>query len=198
MTDREAFDLLSRESKEIRSFPFHVYIVYFARIYVDFEGVSLPVDSYGFFASAYKDLQNADQPGELFATYRFSQGDRWKCFLLRVPGMYATEAIDLWVFDTTKDTWQKPLRIADAYGDAGYSIVVQAWIEDLDNDGYLDIVRRTIETNTDLESTNSPTTEGKTEAVFLWKQDQFKDFTKEYLPMINLNKYRFKDRLLTD
>jgi hypothetical protein len=117
LSDRGAFELLAQKSKRIEKFPFHVYVM---PDYTDFEGVSLPVSSYGFFAATYEDLKNTRQPGEIFAIYQFSQGSRWRLFLLRVPGMYAINAIDLWAYDTQENKWQKPLRIAQSWGDAGY------------------------------------------------------------------------------
>lgn len=149
ITDMEALELLTRESKEIKSFPFHVYSIYVRPSYVDFEGVPLPISTYSFFASAYPGLNNTEQQREIFATYQFTQGNQWRCFLLRVPGMYDIHAIDLWIFNINDGTWQKPLEIADGWGDDGYSIDIQTWIEDIDMDGYLDIVRRTLETDTD-------------------------------------------------
>jgi|OpeIllAssembly_1097287.scaffolds.fasta_scaffold438177_3 hypothetical protein len=94
LTDKEVFELLSKESKQVTNDPFHVYI---SRDYDDFEGSPLPISAYSFFASEYTDLKDAKEPGEIFATYQFTQGSRWKCFLLRVPGMYAIDDIDIWI-----------------------------------------------------------------------------------------------------
>ncbi len=185
---KEAFELLSRESKEISEFPFHVYSV---REHTGFEGVRLPVSAYDFFASAYGDLKNAEMPGEVFAVHKFSQDSRWKCFLLRVPGMYASDAIDLWVFDTGRGTWQQPLRLADWWSDGGYEMNIQAWVEDLNKDGWLDIVRRSLETDMDLDDPKEGTIVKRKTDVFIWDKDRFRDATQEYLPGLSLKKYRF-------
>ncbi len=190
LTDRETFDLLSQRSKEIKKFPFHVYI---APDHTGFKGTALPISTYSFFESVYEVLRDTKQPGEIFATYHFWQGARWKCFLLRVPGLYAIDAIDLWVFDTEQNKWQKPLRIADWWGDAGYSVDVQAWIEDLNKDGWLDIVRRTLEADIDLENPKHAPSVKIKDTVFIWEKKHFEDATQEYLPRINLKKYKVNE-----
>jgi len=190
LTDREAFELLIQRSVEIKKFPFHVYVM---PDYVGFQGVPLPVSSYAFFASAYEVLRSAEQPGELFATFHFSQSTRWRCFLLRVPGMYDIEAIDIWVFDTETNKWQKPIKIAESWGDAGYSIRIQAWIDDVNKDGRYDIFVRTLETNIDLEDPKTPTTSKRNDAIFIWDKDRFKDGSREYLQKIRFKKYQFKE-----
>jgi hypothetical protein len=175
---------------EIKEFPFHVYVM---PDYAGFQGIPLPISSYAFFLSAYEVFRGDEQPGELFATFHFSQGARWKCFLLRVPGMYAIEAIDIWVFDTETSKWQKPMKIAESWGDAGYSIRIQAWIDDVNKDGHYDIVVRTLETDIDLEDPKTPTTSKRNDAIFIWDKDHFKDVSREYLPKIKLKKYQFKE-----
>jgi len=77
LTDQEVLDLLSQSSKEIEKFPFHVYV---APGYGGFHGTALPISSYGFFEPFYEELKY-EQPDEIFSTYQFSQGHRWKCFL---------------------------------------------------------------------------------------------------------------------
>jgi len=189
LTDPEVFDLLSKNSLEIKQFPFHVYI---ASDYGEFKGVSLPVSAYDYFLPYYEELR-FKQPGEIFATFQFSQGTRWRCFLLRVPGMYAIEAIDIWIFDTEQNTWQKPMKIAERWGDAGYSIDVQAWIEDVNKDGWFDIVRRTLEKNIDLEDPRLPTTTRTQNNVFVWDKDHFEDVSREYSPQLKFKNYRFNE-----
>jgi len=105
--------------------------------------------------------------------------------------MYAIEAIDIWIFDTDKNTWAKPMKIAEWWGDAGYSIDIQAWIEDVNKDGWLDIVRRTLEENIDLEDPKLPTTTKIQNNVFVWDKDHFKDMSAQYSPKLKLKKYRF-------
>jgi hypothetical protein len=190
LSDREAFELLSQKTEEIKQFPFHVYIT---PGYAGFQGVPLPVSLYGFFARSYEDLKDNKLSDEIFATFQFSQGTRWRCFLLRVPGMYAIEAIDIWIFNTEQNTWQTPMKIAEWWGDAGYSIDIQAWIEDVNRDGWFDIVRRTLEKNIDLEDPKFPATTKTQNNVFVWDKDHFKDVSSEYSPKLKLKKYRFNE-----
>jgi len=192
LTDREVFELLSQNSLEIKQFPFQVYIT---PDYGEFKGVSLPVAAYDYFLPYYKEL-SFKQPDEIFATYKFFQGKRWRCFLLRVPNMYDSNGISLWVFDKEKNSWQEPIKIAEWWGDAGYSMDVQAWIEDLNKDGWFDIVVRTLETDINLEDpqTPTPTTTKKKDTIFIWDKDHFKDASREYLRKMKLHQYRFKER----
>ena len=193
LSDRDAFELLSQKTKEIKQFPFHVYIAH-NYDYGGFKGVSLPVSVYDFFQPYYAELR-FKQPNEIFATYQFPQGARWKCFLLRHPNVYASNGISIWVFDREWNCWQEPIKIAEWWGDAGYSIDVQAWIEDLNKDGWFDIVVRTLETDINLEDpqTPTPTTIKKKDTIFLWDKDHFIDASREYLPRMKLDQYRFKE-----
>ena len=198
LSDREAFELLMNTSIQAKP-PIHVYVApdYNKDNRPDYgavQGTSLPVSSYQFFGTAYEELKTFDQPGEIYAVSHFSLGSRWLCFLLRVPGMYAPEAIDIWVFDTEKNKWLKPLRIAEWWGDAGYEIDTQAWIRDVNKDGLYDIVRRTIETDTDLEDPKSPQTKKRHDDVLLWDKGRWRKASPESLTKIGGSKYKFYDR----
>lgn len=187
LTDGEVFDLLIQRSLEIKKFPFHVYVM---PDYAGFQGVPLPVSSYAFFAPIYEVLKSTERPGEIFATFHFSQGTRWKCFLLRVPGMYAIERIDMWVFDTESSKWQEPIKLAESWGDAGYSISLQAWIENVNKDSLHDIVVKTLETDIDLDA---PHPIKRKDTIYVWDKDHFKDGSSEYLRKMKLEKYQFKE-----
>lgn len=193
LTDQEVFDLLMKLSKEAKP-PIHVYVAPDGLDYGAVQGVALPVASYSFFSKTYDVLKTSHQPDEIYVISRFSQGARWKCFLLRVPGMYSPDAVDIWTFDTKENAWQKPLRIADWWGDAGYETNTQSWIEDLNKDGFFDIIRKTIETCTDLEEPGSPQKKERHDDVFLWDKERWKNVSSEYLPKIGINKYRLYDR----
>jgi hypothetical protein len=191
LSNRDAYELLSLKSKEIKQFPFHVYIAY---DYGEFKGVSLPISMYDFFQPYYEEL-SFKQTDEIFATYQFPQGTRWECFLLRHPNVYASNGISIWVFDREQNYWQEPIKIAEWWGDAGYSIDVQAWVEDLNRDGWFDIVIRTLEKDINLEDPETTTRETikKKDSIFVWDKDHFKDESREYLPKMKLDQYRFKE-----
>jgi hypothetical protein len=199
LTDKEVFDLLKEKSKQVGTFLVHVYTTPdFSKVPPDrgpFSGTALPITSYGFFASAYPELRESDQPDEILATYEFSQGSRWRCFLLRAPGVYAVDAVDLWVFDTVTNKWQKPLRVADSWGDAGEEFDIQSWIGDINNDGKRDIVRRTLRTYQDPADPASKVkiVERKTSA-FIWDKDHFRDDSRRYLPKLDLKRYRLVNK----
>jgi hypothetical protein len=189
LSDREVFVLLSKQSKEIKAFPFHVYIT--PLDYGNFEGTALPLSSYDFFQPVYGVLQYK-QPGEVLATYQFSLGTGWKCFLLRVPNMYSTDAIDLWLYDKTRGRWQKPIRIADSWGDAGEEFEIQSWIGDINNDDRPDVLRRTLRTYRDPADPDAKVRilERKN-VVFVWEKGHFKNDSRRYLPKIDMRRHRF-------
>jgi hypothetical protein len=186
----EVFTILSKHSSEINSFPFHVYIE--PENYTGFKGIALPITAYEYFQPFYSDL-SFKQPNEIFATYKFSQGTRWECFLLRVPNMYTSNGISLWIFDKENNIWQKPFKIAESWGDAGYSIEVEAWIEDINNDGWLDVVLRTIEISTaaDWVPPDFEETTKTLDRILIWEKNHLEDLSIKYLPKIDLNKYQF-------
>ena len=138
-------------------------------------------------------MKNAEFPGEIFAIFQFSQGTCWRCFLLRVPGMYSSDQIDLWMFDTEKKQWMAPMKIAEAWGDAGDAIDVQGWIEDINKDGRFDVVRRTMKIDMHIYDDKPHTTKKITNEVFTWDKDHFKDASKEYSSRLKFNKYIFKE-----
>jgi hypothetical protein len=196
LSDREVYDLLSNQSEEIKKFPFNVYI---SRSedhpnYGVFEGRELPVPSYAFFARIpHYNLKDRKEAGEIYATFKFSQSDQWKCFLLRVPGMYAIEQIDLWVFDTKNNMWLEPLMIAESWGDAGEAIDVQGWIVGLSKDGQFHVVRRKMEIDLHIYDRTPHATRKITKSeVFIWDKDHFKDASKEYSNKLDFKKYQFK------
>lgn len=86
-----------------------------------------------------------------------------------------------------------PIKIAEEWGDEGYTINVQAWIEDINKDGRLDIVIRSLEKDMDLTDPQNPTTIKEKNTVLIWAEDHFKDATGEFLPKLNLNEYQFKE-----
>ncbi len=199
MSDQEVFNLLSKNSIKAE-IPIHVYIKS-VKIekdwdYSPFNGTPLPVSSYSYFKKYYEQLENAEQQGELFAVYQFSQGTRWHCFLLRVPGMYSIDQIDLWVYDKENTLWLPPFKVAEEWGDAGEAIDIQGWIEDINRDGSFDIVRRTLETDMHLYDAKPRTTGKYKNEVFLWEKDRFKDASSEYVNKIKFKKYRFKKSIL--
>jgi hypothetical protein len=192
-SDREVFDLLSQKSKAINHFPFHVFI---ADKDTTFEGVALPVSAYDFFQPVYDELQ-FKQPDEIFATYQFSQGNRWQWFLLRVPNMYTSNGIDIWTFDREQNVWQKPMKIAESWGDGEDTIDVHAWIEDLDHDGDLDIVERRRESFPGPEGDVNEWIIKMKLRIFLWEKDHFEDVTRNAFDKLHLTfdieKYHVKE-----
>jgi hypothetical protein len=106
----------------------------------------IPLDeaAHRYFAEYYVQARDArlDIHAELFVRSRVLIGPGLVGYLLVVPGMYDPNVVDLWVFDVLHDRWLPPIELADAWGDAGEWHYMEAWLIDLDRDGYRDVVKR--------------------------------------------------------
>ena len=117
-------------------------------IYVSFRadgprlGSALDTAVYDAFSEQYPELAMFRQPGEIFATSRFSHGPGRVAYLLRVPSQYSPSATDLWVYDSTKAEFFEPVEVADRFGDGAWYFVEDGWLVDLDGDAVRDVVRR--------------------------------------------------------
>jgi hypothetical protein len=88
----------------------------------------------------------------LLATYCISMDSTHIGFLLRVPGLYSSSAIDLWVYDRLHHHFQPPERVAEHWADAGHVYDLAGWLVDLDGDHHRDLIQRTYESSADLET----------------------------------------------
>ncbi len=80
--------------------------------------------------------------GGFYATYHVDLGRERIGFLVRVPGPYATSAIDLFVLQGDSATALPPVRLADNYTTGAGQVVLESWLVDIDGDGVRDLVQR--------------------------------------------------------
>ena len=192
ISDSEAFRMLSQKSQQIKSFPFKVDNSQ------TFQGLALPASSYKYFSTEYGWFKANSDPDQLFATYKFSKGKRWQFFLLRGPGQYLDiNQIDLWIFDTNKNRWHKPLTVAESWGDAGYSVDVRSWIVLINKNNTFYIIRRTFWEDMGLQSQIPNTTNGIKDELFVWEKDQLRKkntnfLSKEKIEAVTSNKKNSK------
>ncbi len=104
-------------------------------------GTLLPRDVRDYFREYYPVGYPVRDP-EIYAVRRYPVGPGFVGYLLRVPGMYSSSVIDLWVLDREHGRWLPPLELADDWGDAGEWFHSEAWLFDVDGDGYRDAVKR--------------------------------------------------------
>lgn len=95
---------------------------------------------------------NSDGGGNIYAVGWLRIGPDLTGYVLRVPGRYWSSAMALWIYNDKAGRWLRPIYIADAYGDAGWSFQADAWLVDRDQDGYRDLVQRRTDWEMDLES----------------------------------------------
>lgn len=73
---------------------------------------------------------------------RVTIGPGFVGYLLKAPGMYSLSVIDLWVYDSTRASWLKPMELSEDWGDAGDYYYSHSLLTDVNRDGYKDIVKR--------------------------------------------------------
>ncbi len=76
----------------------------------------------------------------VFVTKRFVVDPQHVGYLLRVPGMYESSAIDLWVFDAGRQRFALPVRLAEAYGDEGCGYDLESLLIRSATDGRLTLI----------------------------------------------------------
>jgi hypothetical protein len=124
-------------------------------------------------ADQYRQIAQDSGPNVYLTGQTRLGGDR-TVYALRVPGMYDPDRVDLYVFDRGGRRLGEPLEAAEAWGDAGERVWVRSWLVDVNHDGYLDVIRRTCVTESDLENDSTPpTVEADSLVAILWRHDAF-------------------------
>jgi hypothetical protein len=106
-------------------------------------GAQVPDTSPAFntlFQSFYPEVGFPHADPELFGTVRSVIDPQHVGYLLRVPGMYDPSAIDLWVYDARAMRFARPIRVAEAWGDAGCYSNLETVFVDINADHRLDLV----------------------------------------------------------
>ncbi len=106
-----------------------------------------------------------------FAVSRFRWDARSDAFLLRGPGAYESNSRFLLIVQGR--TLVSLLEVASGMGDAGGSVAVESLISDLDGDGALDVLTRTVTTHDPTVGLTEPDT-----VVFTfrkWRGDHFEE-----------------------
>lgn len=79
--------------------------------------------------------------GGFYATFTVNLGRARRGYLLRVPGPYATSAIDLFVLSEDQ-ALAPPVRVADNYSTGSGQVVIRSALVDVTGDGVRDLVQR--------------------------------------------------------
>jgi len=83
------------------------------------------------------------QPEGYWALVKFSQASDITAYLLRAPSCYGSSyAITLVLYDIRLNKPLSTTTLADTCADAGWEFYVESWLIDLNGDGYLDLVTK--------------------------------------------------------
>jgi hypothetical protein len=145
---------LTRGSTQAPAETLHVRPPELAGLGAPYPGKSLDTALYGAFAGQYPELKDR-RPDELSTLFQVALGHGRTGFVLRVPSQYSSTAADLWVYDRDRRAWERPVHLADAFGDGAWEFSEDGWIVDVDGDGYRDVVRRRRDAWVD-EGTDAP------------------------------------------
>ena len=135
-------------------------------------GVALGEDLEAFFAPFYP----LDQGPDVFAVGWLSIGPGFEGFVLRVPSRYSATELDMWTYDLKGKHWLRPWTIADAFGDAGWSFQMDAWLVDRNADGYRDVLQHRTDEDWDLEDESAGAKVVADSAYWTFFQSSFSDW----------------------
>jgi hypothetical protein len=140
-----------------------------------FAGTALDTAFYGLFELFYTLLRGTRTGSAmLFAAGALALDSSHVAYLLRVPGMYSPMALDLWIYDAQDQRFSTPLRVADAWGDAGEWRDVWSWLVDLNNDGARDLITRRVQGAVDIGVDSMPLLYRRDSLyIAYWKRDGF-------------------------
>lgn len=118
----------------------------------DFEGRPLSPEFNSLFAFQYNGLSPSSDEPQLFVAGRVKLDSSLVGYVLRVPGMYSSSQLDLWIYDRTTDRFELPLRLAETWGDAGYFFSEESWMVLLSSGKPSGLFQRRWHSNVDLDS----------------------------------------------
>jgi len=91
-----------------------------------YHGEALDRSFESLFAPFYPRLTFPHEEPQLFATARFVLDPQHVAYVLRVPGMYESTALDLFIYDSRTMRFSPPERLAESWGDEGCGFDLEA------------------------------------------------------------------------
>jgi len=163
---------MTRQSRRVASDTLFVYSPDLSH-FSDYLGLPIDTTFYSLFQAFYPELGLERPELELWATDRLTIAPGRIGYLLRVPGMYDPTAIDLWVYDARRERFAAPIRMAEEWGDAGYSTELVGWLVDLNGDGHPDLVTRRYRSRADIQNGGKLLWESDSLWVQIWSDSGF-------------------------
>jgi hypothetical protein len=117
---------------------------------------------------------------EYFGVMKVQLGKDAFAYILREPGRYVPSVMGLYFYDNKTGVLKRQLELADEWGDAGYIYEKDSWLVDVDGDGYLDVVRKELQYDEDIEDHIKPTTIQKTVSIYLYRRGGYESYSGSY------------------
>ncbi len=118
-----------------------------------YEGSPLDTTFWKLYEFAYPELHIASKTfPELSVAGRVALAPSIMGYVLRVPGMYSTSELDLWLYDTSEQRFRGLLRVAEHWGDEGYVFNEETWLVRSSSSAPYRLFRRRWHTNADLDT----------------------------------------------
>jgi len=152
----------------------------------EFMGKKLDSTFYGYFSSQSWSPQSNHY---IYACYKFPLSNNRIGLIVRCPSQYDESAIDLCIWDNSLKKIINSFELADSFGDGGWEFVKDAWLEDINKTGELNIITR--KQDNWIEENDSPSKKSTTDSlkIYLIKNDY-------YIPTIvtvDTNKFKLHD-----
>lgn len=96
-------------------------------------------------------LNTVDTLDHLFSCFQFKMPDGKIGLIVRRPSQYTESAIDLFTWDIAQKRVVDVTNLADAFGDAGWYFVQDAWLKDVNNDKNPDFIIRRKDLDQDID-----------------------------------------------
>lgn len=149
-------DIFLKLFPELNSKDFHIYTPPYDSVkrFCKFDGKRIDRSFYKFLL--YKNYVNPlelDTFYHYYACYKFKLTENKTGLLIRRPSQYDESAIDLYTWDNSTRKVTDIINLTDAFGDEGWHFVQDAWIVDLNNDKFYDIVTRRKDFDRNLDDT---------------------------------------------
>lgn len=161
--------------KEIQGKGLHVYSSLNEKGF-KYKGDSIPNEFYLYFKSdefVMSRISRRDGIKEaIYACYQFPISNSITGLIVRTPSQYDESAVELYIWDKNKRQIIAQENLADGFGDEGWYFSQDAWVEEINGDNQLDIVKRRKDYNGDLDD-STKTTITDSLKVFLFNGEKY-------------------------
>jgi hypothetical protein len=143
---------LNRQSELLNNDTVHFYSAE-GRVGWVYEGSPLDSSFWNLYEFVYPELHvTSRQFPVLFVAGRIALAPSITGYVLRVPGMYSSSELDLWLYDRQEQRFRPPIRVAEQWGDEGYVFNEESWLARSSIDKPYQLFFRRWHSNADIET----------------------------------------------